>query len=115
MNSSTYVSPKLVSDVHPVFVEDGPEDRVPGILAFVVVAVIGVTAVNISRWFRRYWPWLIALFWLGGYEIVALVNPNVTTLSGLVWSARANFEGLVWLVTIPVLVLLWHFFWQSRR
>lgn len=102
-------------DLHPVFVDEEPENRLPGILVIVAVAAIGVTIVNVSRWFRRYWPWLIALFWLGGYELVALYHPDVTTLSGLVWSARANFEGLVWLVTIPVLVLLWHFFWQPRR
>jgi hypothetical protein len=65
-------------------------------------------------WLKRYWPWLVALVFLGVYELVALAGQPLT-LSALVWHAYAVWPPLKWVVVIVVAVLLWHFFWQKPK
>ncbi|HUU46369.1 MAG TPA: hypothetical protein VM118_11620 [Acidobacteriota bacterium] len=58
---------------------------------------------------RTYWPWWVALSFLGVYELVALAGP-APTLSALVWQASANNPWLDVIVIVVSLVLLVHFF-----
>jgi len=70
--------------------------------------------MKLGKTFTRYWPWWVALVFLGVYELLALFGPPVT-LSAMVWQAQANFPALAIIVTVVVLVLLWHFFLQKRK
>ena len=63
---------------------------------------------------RRYWPWLIPLAFVAIYEAWALLDPGVDTLSALVWEAAGLWPALALIVTIGLLVLLWHFFLQKK-
>jgi hypothetical protein len=60
--------------------------------------------------FKRYWGWYVGLLWLLGFEMYAIFDAEQITLSRMVWHAHINFEGLVYIVLIPVVVLLIHFF-----
>lgn len=60
-------------------------------------------------WFRDYWPWLIVIFWLVGYEIYTIAT-HQATLSRLVWRAYRDNPWLQWPVMVICLVLLVHFF-----
>jgi hypothetical protein len=62
---------------------------------------------KLKSWWQKNWPWLIALFWLGGYELYALWSQEAITLSRIVWQAPSY---LVWLVIPPCVILLIHFF-----
>lgn len=72
--------------------------------------------------FRRYWPWIVALGFLVGYEIVALITripdsgfKRIPTLSQMVWHGYDAFAPLAWIVIAVVGVLLVHFFWRKRK
>lgn len=67
-----------------------------------------------KSWFKRYWPWLVALFFLGVYELIALFAPP-NTLSAMVWAADAAFPALRWIILAAFVVLFWHFFYQRRK
>ena len=57
----------------------------------------------------RYWPWWVAIGWLIGYEVVALLTRR-PTLSRYAWAAQRRWPALVWVVS-AIMGLLWlHFF-----
>jgi hypothetical protein len=75
--------------------------------------------------FKRYWPWWVALVWLGAYELYALFVADVDiatapepqpgmTLSRLAWYAQRNWGGIAYLTTGIVVVLLVHFWLKNR-
>lgn len=64
-------------------------------------------------WYKRYWPWISALLFLGIYELVALFGPPIT-LSAMVWGASSAWEPLGGVVIVASVILLWHFFFQKR-
>jgi len=70
--------------------------------------------MTLGPWFKRYWPWLAALVFLGAYELVALWGPP-NTLSSMVWLAYDGWPPLKWIVLIVFIVLFWHFFYQKRK
>lgn len=70
--------------------------------------------MTIGQVFKRYWPWLGPLFFLLGYELVALFGP-APTLSALVWEANTHLPWLDWVVLAGFAVLGYHFFFQKRR
>ena len=59
--------------------------------------------------FWRYWPWLVAIFYLLGYEGYALLTHR-PTLSRYVWTAQRRWPALVYVVTAVLVVLWMHFF-----
>ena len=62
---------------------------------------------------REYWPWWIALFWLIGYELYALITRRAT-LSRLVWRRQRAWPGLMIIATLVVVTLWVHFFlWRD--
>lgn len=71
-------------------------------------------------WWSQYWPWLVALAWLVGYELVALWTQFERrrgrrasarlTLSELVWQGQRRWPPLRWVVVAVVGLLLSHFF-----
>jgi hypothetical protein len=62
---------------------------------------------------KRYWPWIVPVGFLLGYELVALLGP-APTLSALVWEATAAVAWLDWAVIAVGIVLAYHFFFQKR-
>lgn len=68
--------------------------------------------MKLGKTFARYWPWWLALGFLGVYELIALAG-QPKTLSAMVWQAHGNFPHLAIIVTVVTLVLLWHFFIQK--
>lgn len=63
----------------------------------------------------RYWPWWVALLWLGGYELVAVFSGGrVTTLSRLAWTAEVSWPPVAHVSLGLVLILLFHF-WKKNR
>lgn len=67
-----------------------------------------------GRWWRQYWPWLIALAWLAGYELYAVFTP-ARTLSELYWTAQDGNAWLPFVVVGAVVILLIHFVFKKWR
>ena len=74
-------------------------------------------AVVPMKWYlanlKKYWPWWVALYWLGMYELWAAFGKPLT-LSRLAWTAEAAWPPISYLSTGVVLVLLIHF-WRRNR
>ena len=63
---------------------------------------------------RKYWPWWVALLWLGGYELYAAFSENALTLSRMAWQAEVAWPPIAFVSTGVVLILLFHF-WRKNR
>lgn len=59
--------------------------------------------------------WLAFLLAILGYEVYALRDPAIPTLSAWVWRTDAALPWFRYVVLGGVGVLMWHFFWQKRR
>lgn len=57
----------------------------------------------------RYWPWWVAIGWLVGYELYAIIRRR-PTLSRYAWAASRRWPPLVYVVTILLVILWLHFF-----
>jgi hypothetical protein len=57
---------------------------------------------------KPYWPWLIALVWLVGYELWAIASRR-PTLSQLVWRLTAAWPPLAALGSALLVLLMLHF------
>ena len=58
--------------------------------------------------------WLAFLLGILGFELWALADPTVPTLSAWVWRADAALPWFRYAVLGGVGFLMWHFFWQRR-
>jgi hypothetical protein len=66
---------------------------------------------------RPYWPWVVALVWLVGYELYAIASRR-PTLSQLVWRLTAAWPPLAALGSALLVLLLLHFWgglWAPSR
>ena len=59
--------------------------------------------------------WLLFLAGLFVYEMWALRDPAIPTLSAWVWKTDAALPWFRYAVLGGVAVLMWHFFYQRRR
>jgi len=74
------------------------------------------------EYIKRNWPWWVALGWLAGYEIYALITRipgsglwRPPTLSQIVWWGYDRAAYLPWIVIPAIVVLLIHFFAHKRN
>ena len=58
--------------------------------------------------FVRYWPWWVAIGWLIGYEVFAVLTHR-PTLSEMVWRAQKRFPMLAIVVLTIIVILILHF------
>jgi len=58
--------------------------------------------------------WLGFLLGVLVYEIYALKDEHIPTLSAWVWRADASYPWFKWTVLAGVAYLMYHFFWQKQ-